>query len=182
MVQSTPARASSCVTRWPGAASGDGLHGGGQRLLDERRGRSPWPLAGGWSGVRVNGARFSFVPEGLLTTAVCAAHRQTNAAGDDMRLMDPATDRWWAKSGNGGHARRRRPSTDGTPLYFTNEAQHAGWTWWTGGDAGVTPGIPVQRNVTETTWRSGKDGAAGLCRDCGSAGAIDVVDTVSLSE
>lgn len=102
---------------------------------------------------------------------------QTNAAGDNIHLIDPATNKVVAqiKGIEVNHGAAAAP--DGSRFYFTNEADHT---------LDVVDGKSLM--VTKKISLSGRPNNISISRDgrrvyvaiVSGAGAVDVIDTVSL--
>lgn len=97
------------------AAGGDVFHGGGQHWTAKTD--PEWQILAAW----VNGAKYSPGPvaaPGTLSPRII----QTNAAGDVVHVIDPATNKVVGTVNDIEVAHGVVGSPDGTRLYFTNES------------------------------------------------------------
>ena len=102
---------------------------------------------------------------------------QTNAAGDNIHLIDPATNKVVAqiKGIEVNHGAAAAP--DGSRFYFTNEADHT-LDVVDGKSLTVTKKIPLTGRPNNLS--IGQNGRRVYVAIQSGAGAVDVIDTVSL--
>ena len=102
---------------------------------------------------------------------------QTNAAGDNIHLIDPATNKVVAqiKGIEVNHGAAAAP--DGSRFYFTNEADHT-LDMVDGKSLTVTKKIPLTGRPNNLS--IGQNGRRVYVAIQSGAGAVDVIDTVSL--
>ena len=102
---------------------------------------------------------------------------QTNAAGDNIHLIDPNTNKVVAeiKGIEVNHGAAAAP--DGSRFYFTNEADHT-LDVVDGKTLAVTKKIPLSSRPNNLS--ISRDGRRVYVAIVGGPGAVDVIDTVSL--
>ena len=98
-------------------AGGDVFHGGGQHWTTKND--PDWKVLEAW----VNGATMASYMKRATATTV-ARIIQTNAAGDNIHLIDPATNKVVEVINDIEVPHGVTSAPDGTRLYFTNEALH----------------------------------------------------------
>ena len=154
------------------AAGGDVFHGGGQHWTMKTD--PDWKVLEAW----VNGASLA-----SHTTRSAAAPRlariiQTNAAGDNIHVIDPATNKVVGVINDIEVPHGVTSAPDGTRLYFTNEALHTvdavdGQTF------AVIARVPLSgRPNNIAISNDGKRVYAGIAQ---APGAVDVIDTATLT-
>jgi len=149
------------------AAGGDVFHGGGQHWTTKDD--PDWRVLSAW----VNGATLT-----AGTDARVARIIQTNAAGDNIHLIDPATNTVVGVIHDIEVPHGVTSAPDGTRLYFSNEALHTLDVV----DAitlAVTARIPLSGRPNNVF--VGKDGKRVYVGIAQAPGAVDVIDTVTLT-
>jgi YVTN family beta-propeller protein len=145
------------------AAGGDPFHPGGKHWASQED--PEWQTLASW----VQGAR----PRPQRVVIV-----QTNAAGDNVHLIDPAANKVVGEitgiEVNHGVA----AAPDGSRLYFTNEAAHS-LDVVDGRTLAVTHGIPLSGRPNNVA--IGRDGRRVYVAIRSDPGAVDVIDTPSLA-
>ena len=96
------------------AAGGDVFHGGGQHWT--AKDDPDWQVLAAW----VNGATLATAPADARVARII----QTNAAGDNIHLIDPATNKVVGVINDIEVPHGVTSAPDGTRLYFTNESLH----------------------------------------------------------
>lgn len=149
------------------AAGGDVFHGGGQHWTSKDD--PDWQILSAW----VNGAT-------LASTGVTRVARivQTNAAGDNIHLIDPGTNKVVGVIHDIEVPHGVTSSPDGTRLYFTNEALHT-LDVVDAQTLAVTARIHLSGRPNNVA--IGKDGRRVYVGIAQAPGAVDVIDTVSLT-
>lgn len=150
------------------AAGGDVFHGGGQHWTSKDD--PDWQVLSAW----VNGAKL--VPDakqGRVARIV-----QTNAAGDNIHLIDPVTNKVVGVINDIEVPHGVTSSPDGLRYYFTNESRHTLDVVDTQTLA-VTARIPLSGRPNNLA--IGKDGRRVYVGIVEAPGAVDVIDTVSLT-
>jgi YVTN family beta-propeller protein len=120
----------------------------------------------------------------ILTAALAASAQkpviiQTNSAGDNIHLIDPATNKITAeiKGIEVNHGAAGAP--DGSRFYFTNESQHT-LDVVDARTLAVTKQIPLSGRPNNVS--IGKDGRKVYVAIVGGQGAVDVIDTVAMTK
>ena len=153
------------------AAGGDVFHGGGQHWTTKDD--PEWQVLAAW----VKGEKWSGAP---LTSNAPRKTRiiQTNAAGDDVDIIDPATEKVVGKVYDIEVAHGTVGSPDGTRLYFTNESLST-VDVVDGTTLKIIRRIPLSghpNNLAVTN--DGKRVYAGIAQ---APGALDIIDTTTLT-
>ena len=150
-------------------AGGDVFHGGGQHWTTKSD--PDWKVLEAW----VNGATLATAH---ATTARVARIIQTNAAGDNIHVIDPATNKVVGVINDIEVPHGITSAPDGTRLYFTNEALHT----VDAVDAqtfAVIARVPLSgRPNNIAISNDGKRVYAGIAQ---APGAVDVIDTATLT-
>ena len=150
-------------------AGGDIFHGGGQHWTTKSD--PDWKVLEQW----VNGATLATSHAG---SARVTRIIQTNAAGDNIHVIDPATNKVVGIINDIEVPHGVTSSPDGTRLYFTNEAKHT----VDAVDAqtfAVIARVPLSgRPNNIAISNDGKRVYAGIAQ---APGAVDVIDTVTLT-
>ncbi len=150
------------------AAGGDVFHGGGQHW--SAKSDPDWTVLEAW----VNGATMA----SHAGAARVARIVQTNAAGDNIHLIDPATNKVVGVINDIEVPHGVASAPDGTRLYFTNESKHTvdvvdGVTF------AVIARVPLSgRPNNLSVSKDGRRVYAGITQ---APGAVDVIDTVALT-
>ena len=150
------------------SAGGDIFHGGGQHWTTKSD--PDWKVLEEW----VNGATLS----SHASSARVARIIQTNAAGDNIHVIDPATNKVVGVINDIEVPHGVTSSPDGTRLYFTNEAKHTvdavdAQTY------AVIARVPLSgRPNNIAISNDGRRVYAGIAQ---APGAVDVIDTVTLT-
>lgn len=148
-------------------AGGDVFHGGGQHWLSKDD--PDWKVLAAW----VNGATLA-MPSGPRVARVI----QTNAGGDNIHVIDPATNKVVGVIHDIEVPHGVTASPDGTRLYFTNEALHT----VDAVDAATFAVIGrVHLSGRPNNIAISKDGGRVYAGIAQAPGAVDVIDTVSLT-
>jgi YVTN family beta-propeller protein len=149
-------------------AGGDVFHGGGQHWTT--RADPDWKVLEAW----VNGATMaSHGPDTRVARIV-----QTNAAGDNVHLIDPATNKVVGVINDIEVPHGVTSAPDGTRLYFTNESRET-VDVVDGSTFAIVARIPLSgRPNNISVSKDGKRVYAGIAQ---APGAVDVIDTVSLT-
>ena len=154
------------------AAGGDVFHGGGQHWMTKAD--PDWQVLEAW----VNGADLASYTKRSGATSV-ARIIQTNAAGDNIHLIDPATNKVVEVINDIEVPHGVASAPDGSRLYFTNEAMHTL-------DAVDSTTLAViarvhlsgrPNNVAVST--DGRRVYVGIAQ---APGAVDVIDTTTLTK
>jgi YVTN family beta-propeller protein len=150
------------------AAGGDVFHGGGQHWTTKSD--PDWKVLEAW----VNGATMaSHAPSGRVARIV-----QTNAAGDNIHLIDPATNKVVGVINDIEVPHGVTAAPDGTRLYFTNESKHT-VDFVDSSTFAVIARVPLSgRPNNIAVSNDGKRVYAGIAQ---APGAVDVIDTVTLT-
>ena len=150
-------------------AGGDVFHGGGQHWTTKND--PDWKVLEAW----VNGATLatSHASTGRVPRII-----QTNAAGDNIHVIDPATNKVVGVINDIEVPHGVTSAPDGTRLYFTNEALHTvdavdSQTY------AVIARVPLSgRPNNIAISNDGKRVYAGIAQ---APGAVDVIDTTTLT-
>ncbi|MFM8534301.1 MAG: hypothetical protein ACKOEC_12080, partial [Acidimicrobiia bacterium] len=150
------------------AAGGDVFHGGGQHWTTKSD--PDWKVLEAW----VNG------------TTLAASHNaprvarivQTNAAGDNIHLIDPLTNKVVGVINDIEVPHGVTAAPDGTRLYFTNESRHT-VDVVDGSTFAVVARIPLSGRPNNLS--ISKDGTRVYAGITQAPGAVDVIDTVGLT-
>jgi len=153
------------------AAGGDVFHGGGQHWMSKND--PDWQVLSAW----VNGANLASFMKSAPDTRV-ARIVQTNAAGDNIHLIDPATNKVVGVINDIEVPHGVTASPDGLRLYFTNESLHT-LDVVDGQTLAVTARIHLSGRPNNVA--IGKDGRRVYVGIAQAPGAVDVIDTVSLT-
>ena len=153
------------------AAGGDVFHGGGQHWASKDD--PDWQILSAW----VNGANLASYTKSASDTRV-ARIVQTNAAGDNIHLIDPATNKVVGVINDIEVPHGVTSSPDGLRLYFTNESRHT-LDVVDGQTLAVTARIHLSGRPNNVA--IGKDGRRVYVGIAQAPGAVDVIDTVSLT-
>jgi YVTN family beta-propeller protein len=149
------------------AAGGDVFHGGGQHW--QSKDDPDWQVLSAW----VNGASLAASHDTRVARIV-----QTNAAGDNIHLIDPATNKVVGVIHDIEVPHGVTSSPDGWRLYFTNESRHT-LDVVDSQTLAVTARIPLSGRPNNVA--IGKDGRRVYVGIAQAPGAVDVIDTVSLT-
>lgn len=150
------------------AAGGDVFHGGGQHWA--AKSDPDWKVLEAW----VNGATMASHAGATRVARIV----QTNAAGDNIHLIDPATNKVVGVINDIEVPHGVTSAPDGTRLYFTNESKHTvdvvdGVTF------AVIARVPLSgRPNNLSVSKDGRRIYAGITQ---APGAVDVIDTVALT-
>ena len=148
-------------------AGGDVFHGGGQHWLSKED--PDWQVLSAW----VSGATLASSHDTRHARIV-----QTNAAGDNIHLIDPATNKVTGVITDIEVPHGVTSSPDGMRLYFTNESRHT-LDVVDAQTLAVTARIPLSGRPNNVA--IGKDGRRIYVGIAQAPGAVDVIDTVSLT-
>lgn len=149
------------------SAGGDVFHGGGQHWTAKTD--PDWKVLEAW----VNGAT-------LASSHAAAVPRiiQTNAAGDNVHLIDPATNKVVAIINDIEVPHGVTAAPDGTRLYFTNESRET-VDVVDSSTLAIVARIPLSgRPNNIAVSKDGKRVYAGIAQ---APGAVDVIDTVAMT-
>ena len=152
-------------------AGGDVFHGGGQHWTTKND--PDWKVLEAW----VNGATPATMSSHAGSARV-ARIIQTNAAGDNIHVIDPATNKVVGVINDIEVPHGVTSAPDGTRLYFTNEAMHTvdavdGQTF------AVIARVPLTgRPNNIAISNDGRRVYAGIAQ---APGAVDVIDTATLT-
>jgi len=149
------------------AAGGDVFHGGGQHWMSKDD--PDWQILSAW----VNGATLASSRDTRVARIV-----QTNAAGDNIHLIDPATNKVVGVINDIEVPHGVTSSPDGLRLYFTNESRHT-LDVVDAQTLAVTARIPLSGRPNNVA--IGKDGRRVYVGIAQAPGAVDVIDTPSLT-
>jgi len=153
------------------AAGGDVFHGGGQHWTT--KGDPDWKVLEAW----VNGATMDSYMKRATPTRV-ARIIQTNAAGDNIHVIDPVTNEVVGVINDIEVPHGVTAAPDGTRLYFTNEALHT-VDVVDGSTFAILARVPLSgRPNNIAISNDGKRVYAGIAQ---APGAVDVIDTVNLT-
>ena len=153
------------------AAGGDVFHGGGQHWMSKDD--PDWQVLAAW----VNGASLASSTK-PATDARVARIIQTNAAGDNIHLIDPATNKVVSVIHDIEVPHGVTSSPDGTRMYFTNESLHT-LDVVDSATLAVTARIPLSGRPNNVA--ISKDGRRVYVGIAQAPGAVDVIDTVALT-
>jgi len=149
-------------------AGGDVFHGGGQHWTAKTD--PDWKVLEAW----VNGASMS----SHAGSARVARIIQTNAAGDNVHVIDPATNKVVGIINDIEVPHGVTAAPDGTRLYFTNESRET-VDVVDGSTFAIIARVPLSgRPNNLSVSKDGKRVYAGIAQ---APGAVDVIDTVSLT-
>ena len=152
-------------------AGGDVFHGGGQHWTTKSD--PDWKVLEAW----VNGATMDSYMKRATPTRV-ARIIQTNAAGDNIHVIDPVTNKVVGVINDIEVPHGVTAAPDGTRLYFTNEALHT-VDVVDGSTFAILSRVPLSgRPNNIAISNDGKRVYAGIAQ---APGAVDVIDTVSLT-
>ena len=153
-------------------AGGDVFHGGGQHWTTKND--PDWKVLEAW----VNGASLASYTKSGAGAARVARIIQTNAAGDNIHVIDPATNKVVGVIHDIEVPHGITAAPDGTRLYFTNEALHT----VDAVDAqtfAVIARVPLTgRPNNIAISNDGRRVYAGIAQ---APGAVDVIDTATLT-
>ena len=153
------------------AAGGDVFHGGGQHWTSKND--PDWKVLEAW----VNGATMDSYMKRATPTRV-ARIIQTNAAGDNIHVIDPVTNKVVGVINDIEVPHGVTAAPDGTRLYFTNEALHT-VDVVDGSTFAILARVPLSgRPNNIAISNDGKRVYAGIAQ---APGAVDVIDTVNLT-
>jgi YVTN family beta-propeller protein len=114
----------------------------------------------------------------LVLQAATVRIVQTNAAGDSVMLIDPATNKVVGEIGGIEVNHGAAPAPDGSRLYVTNEAESTL-------DVADLKTLKVIKHIPLTNHPNNvavsKDGKRVYCAIVAGAGAVDVIDTATLT-
>jgi YVTN family beta-propeller protein len=154
------------------AAGGDVFHGGGQHWTAKTD--PDWKVLEAW----VNGANLASYMATHAASGRVARIIQTNAAGDNIHVIDPVTNKVVGVINDIEVPHGVTAAPDGSRLYFTNEAQHT----VDAVDAqtfAVIARVPLSgRPNNIAISNDGKRVYAGIAQ---APGAVDVIDTATLT-
>jgi YVTN family beta-propeller protein len=154
------------------AAGGDVFHGGGQHWLTKTD--PDWKVMEAW----VNGADLASYTKRAGATKV-ARIIQTNAAGDNIHLIDPATNKVVEVIHDIEVPHGVTSAPDGSRMYFTNEALHT-LDAVDSTTLAVVARVPLSgRPNNVAISNDGKRVYVGIAQ---APGAVDVIDTVTLTK
>jgi YVTN family beta-propeller protein len=149
------------------AAGGDLFHGGGQHWTSKDD--PDWQVLSAW----VNGATLATGSPARVARII-----QTNAAGDNIHLIDPATNKVVGVINDIEVPHGVTSAPDGTRIYFTNESLHT-VDVVDAATLAVTARIPLSGRPNNLF--VGKDGKKVYVGITEAPGAVDVIDTVTLT-
>ena len=151
------------------AAGGDVFHGGGQHWT--AKSDPEWQILAAW----VNGAKYSPGPStgGRLVPRII----QTNAAGDNVHVIDPATNKVVGIINDIEVAHGVTGAPDGTRIYFTNESRH---TVDVVDSKSLTILARIPLSGRPNNLAVSNDGLKVYAGIAQAPGAVDVIDTVAL--
>src|SRR6187402_2018226 len=153
------------------AAGGDVFHGGGQHWTTKSD--PDWKVLEAW----VNGADLASYTK-RASAARLARIIQTNAAGDNIHVIDPATNKVVGVINDIEVPHGVTAAPDGTRLYFTNESRET-VDVVDGSTLAIIARIPLSgRPNNLSVSKDGKRVYAGITT---APGAVDVIDTVTLT-
>lgn len=148
-------------------AGGDVFHGGGQHWL--AKSDPDWKVLEAW----VNGATMATHTDTRVARIV-----QTNAAGDNVHLIDPATNKVVGIINDIEVPHGVTSAPDGTRLYFTDESRET-VDVVDGSTLAIIARIPLTGRPNNIA--VSKDGRRIYAGIAAAPGAVDVIDTVSLT-
>src|SRR6185436_7943214 len=149
-------------------AGGDVFHGGGQHWTTKAD--PDWKVLEAW----VNGAKMAAHPAATRLVRII----QTNAAGDNIHVIDPATNRVVGVINDIEVPHGVTSAPDGTRLYFTNESRET-VDVVDGSTFAILARVPLSGRPNNIS--VSKDGTRVYAGIAQSPGAVDVIDTVSLT-
>ena len=153
------------------AAGGDVFHGGGQHWTSKSD--PDWKVLEEW----VNGASIASYTTRTADARVVRIV-QTNAAGDNIHMIDPATNTVVGVINDIEVPHGVTAAPDGTRLYFTNESKHT-VDVVDASTFAVIARVPLSgRPNNIAVSKDGKRVYAGIAQ---APGAVDVIDTVALT-
>jgi YVTN family beta-propeller protein len=148
-------------------AGGDIFHGGGQHWTSKSD--PDWKVLEAW----VNGATMSSHGDARLPRII-----QTNAAGDNVHLIDPATNKVVGIINDIEVPHGVTAAPDGTRFYFTNESRET-VDVVDSSTLAIIARVPLSgRPNNIAVSKDGKRVYAGIAQ---APGAVDVIDTVALT-
>ena len=153
------------------AAGGDVFHGGGQHWTSKDD--PDWQVLAAW----VNGASLASSTKSASDPRV-ARIVQTNAAGDNIHLIDPVTNKVVGVINDIEVPHGVTSSPDGLRLYFTNESRH---TLDVVDSQTLAVTARIHLSGRPNNLAIGKDGRRVYVGIAEAPGAVDVIDTVSLT-
>jgi YVTN family beta-propeller protein len=148
-------------------AGGDVFHGGGQHWTSKSD--PDWKVLEAW----VNGASMASHADTRVARIV-----QTNAAGDNIHLIDPATNKVVGVINDIEVPHGVTSAPDGTRLYFTDESRET-VDVVDGSTFAILARIPLSGRPNNIA--VSKDGTRVYAGIAQAPGAVDVIDTVSLT-
>ena len=149
-------------------AGGDVFHGGGQHWTTKSD--PDWKVLEAW----VNGATMASHPSATRRARII----QTNAAGDNIHVIDPATNKVVGVINDIEVPHGVTAAPDGTRLYFTNESRET-VDVVDGSTFAIIARVPLSgRPNNIAVSKDGKRVYAGIAQ---APGAVDVIDTVNLT-
>jgi YVTN family beta-propeller protein len=149
-------------------AGGDVFHGGGQHWTSKSD--PDWKVLEAW----VNGATMASHATDLRVARIV----QTNAAGDNVDLIDPETNKVVGVIHDIEIPHGVTSAPDGTRLYFTNESRET-VDVVDGSTLAIVARIPLSGRPNNIT--VSKDGKRVYAAVAEAPGAVDVIDTVALT-
>jgi YVTN family beta-propeller protein len=154
------------------SAGGDVFHGGGQHWTSKDD--PEWQILASW----VRGATWSGAPS-TATAARKTRIIQTNSAGDDVDVIDPATNKVVGVISDIELAHGVVGSPDGTRIYITNESLST-VDVVDGKALTIIKRIPLSGHPNNiAVGNDGKRVYAGIAQQ---PGAVDIIDTVTLTK
>lgn len=149
-------------------AGGDVFHGGGQHWTSKSD--PDWKVMEAW----VNGATLASSHSATRVPRII----QTNAAGDNVHLIDPATNKVVAIINDIEVPHGVTAAPDGTRFYFTNESRET-VDVVDSSTLAIIARVPLSgRPNNIAVSKDGKRVYAGIAQ---APGAVDVIDTVALT-
>src|SRR5262245_21784577 len=149
------------------AAGGDVFHGGGQHWTSKND--PEWQVLASW----VNGETLARSAEPLMPRII-----QTNAAGDNTHVIDPATNKVIGIINDIDVTHGVVGAPDGSRLYFTDESLET-VDFVDSKSFAVTTRVPLSgRPNNIAVSKDGRYVYAGIAQ---APGAVDVIDTVSMT-
>lgn len=149
-------------------AGGDIFHGGGQHWTSKSD--PDWKVLEAW----VNGATLASSHSGAAVARIV----QTNAAGDNVDLIDPVTNKIVGIINDIEIPHGVTSAPDGTRLYFTNESRET-VDVVDSSTLAIIARIPLSgRPNNISISKDGRRVYAGIAQ---APGAVDVIDTVALT-
>ena len=144
------------------------FHGGGQHWTTKSD--PDWKVLEAW----VNGTTLAASHDAPRVARIV----QTNAAGDNIHLIDPATNKVVGVINDIEVPHGVTSAPDGTRLYFTNESRHT-VDIVDGSTFAVVARIPLSGRPNNLS--ISKDGTRVYAGITQAPGAVDVIDTVALT-